>query len=281
MMKFKLCAFADEADVSIDGQIRALTENGITRLEIRGVDGQNISEISTEKAKSVRQKLDASGISVWSIGSPYGKIGIADDFSPHLDRFRRGLELAGLLGATRMRVFSFYLPRGRAEEYSDAVTERLDAFCTAAKGSGILLCHENEKGIFGDTPARCLAIHKALPQIKAVFDPANFIQCGQDTKTAWDVLAPYVEYMHVKDALADGRVVPAGKGIGDLPGLLARYGGEVLTLEPHLSAFVGLAELESSDKTAIDGGRYPDKRAAFDTAAAALKNVIAACGAAF
>ena len=57
--------------------------------------------------------------------------------------------------------------------------------------------------------------------------------------------------------------------------------GEVLTLEPHLSAFVGRAELESSDKTAIDGGRYPDKRAAFDTAAAALKNVIAACGAAF
>ena len=38
MNAFKLCAFADEADSQLDGQIRALTENGISYIELRGLD---------------------------------------------------------------------------------------------------------------------------------------------------------------------------------------------------------------------------------------------------
>ena len=34
--KIKLCAFADEADPMLDGQIEALKANGISLLEIRG-----------------------------------------------------------------------------------------------------------------------------------------------------------------------------------------------------------------------------------------------------
>ena len=50
-MNKKLAAFADEADGQIDGQIKAMVENGISYLEIRGVDGQNIADISITKAK--------------------------------------------------------------------------------------------------------------------------------------------------------------------------------------------------------------------------------------
>lgn len=95
--------------------------------------------------------------------------------------------------------------------------ERLERFLEASAGSGVTLCHENEKGIYGDTAARCADIHQTLPAFKAVFDPANFIQCGQDTAEAWERLSPYVEYLHIKDALSDGTVVPAGKGIGRIP----------------------------------------------------------------
>ena len=273
-MVVKLCAFADEADKSIDGQIEAMLANGIEYLEIRGVDGENISEITLEKAKEVREKLDANGLSVWSVGSPYGKMNITDDFNVHLDKFKHGLELAHVLGAKHMRLFSFRVPVGEAETYADTVMEWLDEFRNAAKGSGILLCHENEKGIYGDIADRCLHIHKTFPDIKAVFDPANFIQCGEDTKNAWEKLAPFVEYMHIKDALADGIVVPAGKGIGNLPWLLERYKGEVLTLEPHLSVFKGLEALEAGEKTTIDNFKYPSARAAFDAAVVALKEII-------
>ena len=272
-MGFQLAAFADEADGKISGQIQAMKENGIGYLEIRGVDGQNISNISVDKAKEVRKELDDAGLAVWSLGSPYGKIGINEDFAPHLELFKKGLELADVLGTRHIHMFSFYVPQGEAERYTDEVMKRLDQFVTVAKDSGIILCHENEKGIYGDMADRCAEIHRNIPQLKAVFDPANFIQCGQDTVKAWEMLSPYVEYMHIKDALADKRVVPAGKGIGNLPYLLQNYKGSVLTLEPHLSVFDGFAQLEAEEKTKMEYC-YPSQRAAFDAAVNALKELI-------
>ncbi len=272
-MSFKLAAFADEADGRISEQIKAMVHNGIDFLEIRGVDGENISDITKEKAKEVRRQLDDAGLGVWSLGSPYGKTGICDDFGAHLDKFRHGLELADILGAKHIRMFSFYVPSGDEAKYKDEVMKRLEMFIKEAEDSGIILCHENEKGIYGDIASRCEEIHKEFPQLKAVFDPANFIQCGQDTKEAWKILSPYVEYMHIKDAQADGSVVPAGKGIGNLPYLLENYKGSVLTLEPHLSVFDGFDKLEASEKTRM-GYCYPSSDAAFDAAAKALKELI-------
>lgn len=272
-MDFKLAAFADEADSRISEQIKAMKENDISYLEIRGVDGENIADITKEKAKEVRTQLEDSGIFVWSLGSPYGKIGINDDFTPHLDKFKHGLELAEILGAKHIRMFSFYVPSGEEAHYKEKVMSRLEQFLLAAKDSGIILCHENEKGIYGDIASRCEEIHKTFPELRAVFDPANFIQCGQDTVAAWEKLAPYVEYMHIKDALADGSVVPAGKGIGNLPYLLKNYKGSVLTLEPHLSVFDGFEKLEAEEKTKM-GYCYPSSRAAFDAAVNALKELI-------
>ena len=62
--------------------------------------------------------LDDAGLAVWSMGSPIGKISLADEFAPHLDDFKRILEYADILGASRVRLFSFYPVAGE----SDAVT---------------------------------------------------------------------------------------------------------------------------------------------------------------
>ncbi|MBR0147244.1 MAG: sugar phosphate isomerase/epimerase [Eubacterium sp.] len=267
-MKYRLAAFADEAASDLAGQMAAMKGNGIKLLEIRGVDGLNIDQLSREKAREIRRRLDDEGLGVWSLGSPFGKIGIHEDFAPHLDSFRHSLELAEILGAGHFRLFSFY---GATEV--GPVLERLSAFVEAAKGSDLILCHENEKEIYGDTAIKCLEIHRALPGLRAVFDPANFIQCGQDTKEAWELLSPYVEYMHIKDALWDGSVVPAGRGVGELPDLLSKYGGEVLTIEPHLTVFEGFDKLENEQKTQMPY-TYPDARTAFKAATDALKEII-------
>ena len=274
MMEKRLCAFADEASKSMDGQIAAMQKNGISLLEIRGVDGENVSAISAEKAKEVKSKLDAGGISVWSVGSPCGKADINGDAEKELDRFKRCIETGYILGAKNIRIFSFYPPKGEADNYTDKVIERLQGFCEAAKGSGITLCHENEKGIYGDTAKRCHNILEALPDIRAVFDPANFVQCGEDTVKAWDMLSPYVHYMHVKDALADGSIVPAGKGLGNFPYILERYQGEVLTLEPHLKVFAGLDALEKGEKTKINEFAYASADEAFTAAVTALRALL-------
>ena len=86
-MRYRLAAFADEAAADLTGQIKAMRENDIELLEIRGVDGENIDSISAAKAKHIRNMLDEAGLGVWSLGSPYGKIGIGGSFAPHLDSF--------------------------------------------------------------------------------------------------------------------------------------------------------------------------------------------------
>lgn len=276
MSNIKLCAFADETSPEIDLQIETLKRNSIPYLEIRNVDSVNIAKITLEKAKEVKSKLEANGLAVWSLGSPYGKIKITDDFAPHLDEFKYGLELAHELGAKCIRLFSFY----EADDSTrDIVMERLNAFVEAAKGSGVVLCHENEKGIYGDIASRCLDIHKTLPELKCVFDPANFVQSDQDTKEAWELLHNYIYYMHIKDALFGGKIVPPGEGDGNIPYLVKEYskqGGGIMTLEPHLMVFDGLAALEADEKTEIDNFSYPDNDTAFDVAANALKGIIKA-----
>ena len=277
----KIYAFADEASPLIDGQIKALKENGLDGLEIRNVDNVNVSDISDAKAKEVRKKLDDAGLSVWSVGSPIGKIDIVkDNFDLHTEKFRRTLEIAEILGAKNIRLFSFYIPKDSdPSEYRNEVIDRLGKFIVIASGAGIELCHENEKGIYGDNAERCLEIYKALPEMKAIFDPANFVQCGVDTMPAWEMLKIYVKYLHIKDALPDGNVVPAGKGSGNLAYILSDYrkmNGTALTLEPHLKVFAGLSALETEgDKSAVgEIYSYKTNEEAFRAAADALKALI-------
>ena len=277
MTKFNLCAFADEADPSIAGQIQALQENGISNIELRGVDGKNVMDVTLEEMKQLRARFDGEGIRVWSIGSPIGKIEMQDDFNKHCEVFRHGLELAQIAGAGNMRIFSFFMDEGQENHYRNEVIDRMGKLGEIAKDSGIILCHENEKGIYGATPERCLDIHKAVPAIRGVFDPANFVQVGVDTLKAWDMLEPYITYMHIKDADKDMVIVPAGEGIGNVPQLLQRYsaiGGKVVTLEPHLAEFVGLAGLERAGETSTIGNRFGSKREAFDFGVNALKALL-------
>lgn len=276
----KIYAFADEASPQIDGQIAAMRRNGLDGLEIRGVDGENVSSISLEKAKEVRRKLEDAELSVWSVGSPIGKIDIeTGDFSTHLAQLRHTLEVAQLLGAKRLRIFSFYIPAGKdPADYRGKVLDQIGALLRMGEGSGVLFCHENEKGIYGDVASRCLELHRAFPQMRGVFDPANYVQCGQETWSAWQDLRTYIDYLHIKDALADGSVVPAGSGLGNVKRILDAYraqGGENVTVEPHLQVFEGLKGLEQGSNTShVGGGCYDSSDTAFDAACKALKELL-------
>lgn len=278
-MEFELAAFADESSPQLSGQIDALIRNGFQHLEIRNIEGKNISDLTLDEARGYAARLGDRGLSVKSLGSPIGKISVDGDYGAHLDLYKHTLELAAAFGADRIRLFSFYIP-ARVDPAScrDTVLRRMEDFVLLAKPYGITACHENEKGIYGDIAARCLDLHSNVPGLAAVFDPANFIQCGQDTLEGWEMLAPFVNYMHIKDALPDGRVVPPGEGIGNVPALIrmfAAQGGRMLSLEPHLSEFVGLKSLEREGEESIVGDlNFESNEAAFDHAVKALRKII-------
>lgn len=280
MNNIKIYAFADEASPNIDGQITALKRNGLQGIEIRNVDGANVSDITLEKAKEVKRKLDANGLVTWSVGSPIGKIDIEnDDFNAHLEKLKHTLEIADILDSKNIRIFSFYIPEGKsAENYKNEVIARLGQMCEIAKAHTVFLCHENEKGIYGDIPERCLDLHSALPELRGIFDPANYVQSGADTLKAWDMLKDYIYYMHIKDSKLDGTVVPAGIGDGNLGSIVKNFilkGGNSFTIEPHLTVFEGFSHLERKGEASVIAEHvFSDSNTAFDAACTAFKNLL-------
>ena len=259
MVQFKLSAFADEYSPVFDKQIEGLKKNGVPLIEIRGVDGTGIADITLEKAREVKAKLDEAGIGVSAIGSPLGKIKITDDMAPHLDSLR--------------------MPAGEdPQNYRGEVFHRLEQMLVIAEDAGIELCHENEKGIYGDTPERCADLFKYFGcRLKGVFDPANFLNVGAEPYPhAYELLHANMTYFHIKDA--DGLTIyPAGLGKGRIPEIIESirkdFDGEmILTVEPHLTAFIGLDKLENT-KGKIEKP-YTDSEEAFGVAVSAIRSII-------
>lgn len=276
-------AFADEAGDSLDSQIRAMKRNHLQGLEIRSVDGENVSCISLGKAGEIRKRMDDAGLVTWSVGSPIGKfrLGEHNDFEGEKDKLKHTLEVAEILGAENLRMFSFWTPKGEDRAlYRNEVFEKLGAYTEIARGSGVTLCHENEKGIYGDNGERCLEILKTFPEIRGVFDPANFVQVGQDTLEAWELLKTYIRYMHIKDSLSDGKVVPPGAGDGHVPelvGAFVRMGGRDFTMEPHLHAFSSFKTLEERGRESLIAKEkyvFESGDAAMDYAVGAFRSIL-------
>ena len=279
MAKFILSAFADEASPMLDEQIKVLQEEGISLIELRGVDGKNVSALTIEEAKAVKAKLDAAGIRLSALGSPYGKASLAVPFDEHLALFKHGIELCKVLDVKRICMFSFHPAEGvSAEDSREEVLRRLAIMVNLAKEAGVQLVHENEKGIYGDIAERNADVLNVFPDLGFAFDPANFIQCGVNTLEAYELLHDRITYMHIKDAImADGAVVSAGNGDGNVAEILRRLNSEreeeiILTVEPHLTVFKGLEGLQ--DEALKHHESYPDSRTAFHAAVSAIKGIL-------
>lgn len=274
-----ISGFADELDENLEKQIKGFQNLGITHIEIRGVGGKGLVEYTLDEVKKFKEQLDESGMKISSIGSPIGKIKITDDFEPHFELFKHTVEIAKIMETKYIRMFSFFIPEGEdPEQYTDEVMARLARFVEYAEEHDVILLHENEKDIYGDIASRCLRVMEKFygDHFKAVFDFANFVQCGQDTMEAYEMLAPYIEYVHVKDALKENKnVVPAGMGDGNVKKILGilkekNYNG-FLSLEPHLASFTGFGALEQgkyAEKEKLDG------KDVFDIAYNALNDIL-------
>lgn len=252
----RISGFADEINKDFNVQLKVLEELGQDYVELRSADGTGVADFTREMALELDRRMKAAGIRVSSVGSPIGKIKITDEFEPHFAAFCRVVELAKLWKVPYIRMFSFYMPKDEAyKTYKDEVFSRIKRMVDYAAEQDVVLLHENEKGIYGDAASRCLELMEAFygEHFKCVFDFANFIQCGQDTMEAYEMLKPYIFYIHIKDAkMADGEVVLPGDGDGRVKEILTMldasgYEG-FLSLEPHLVSFDGLERLEQGAK---------------------------------
>jgi sugar phosphate isomerase/epimerase len=197
--------------------------------------------------QEIKAKLAENGLGVISIGSPIGKVKITDPWEAHWERFKIAVETAEFFSAPYLRVFSYYPPAAPDTrsilEFRDEVMRRFAMKVEYVKNRPVTIIHENEAKIYGEKGAQCLDLMKTIesPKLKSAFDFANFVQAGEHPWNNWAGLKPYSVHIHIKDALlADGKVVPAGLGDGQIEAVLvdlqrSGYQG-FLSLEPHLAA---------------------------------------------
>ena len=246
--KLILSAFADEYADSLLEQCQALNRFGINFLEIRGVDGKNVSTLTKSEVLDAKAKLDDYNVKVSAIGSPIGKIKLDGDIDAHLEVAKNVFETANVFGAKNIRFFSFYLPDGKSrEDCRNQVFDTLFKIVNLADDFGVTLCHENEALIYGESPENCLDILSNFNgKIKCVFDMGNFVLDGFNPVKAYALLKDYVEYFHIKDALYKGAIVPAGKGEAEIKTILDDY----------IATFVSSVQDESNVVVSIVAKQY-------------------------
>ncbi len=239
-----LAAFADEISPDLSEQARVCRQCGISHIELRSAEGKNVLDFDADLRRKALSTFKEAGLTIGCIGSPIGKVKITDPWPEHFDRFKTAVDVATEMDCPLIRIFSYYPPDGGdILQFREQVLERMHAKLQYIASMPITLVHENEHAIYGQNGGECLDLMKSVnhPQMRMAFDFANFVQAKQHPLDQWPLLKPYTTHIHIKDAMwADGRVVPAGQGDGQLEPILADayksgYRG-LLSLEPHLAA---------------------------------------------
>jgi 3-dehydroshikimate dehydratase len=244
---FTISAFADEISPDPQQQIDVLKACGVRHIEFRSILGTNVLALSDLQVREFKALLDANGFRLSAIGSPIGKIRIDEPFEPHLEKFKRAIELCRLFETPNIRVFSYYPPEGTVDwpKWRGEVMSRLTRQCELAAAAGVRLVHENEHRIYGDSPDRVVDLLETLGKkffpktFGAVYDAANYVFCGYDPWEGWQRTKEWTVHFHIKDWIAGAKhgSIP-GEGQGRIPESIADavrrgYDG-FATMEPHL-----------------------------------------------
>jgi sugar phosphate isomerase/epimerase len=250
---FTLSAFADEISPDPREQIATLKACRVRFIEFRSINKTNVLLLSDDQIKEFKKLLDGEGIGLSAIGSPVGKYPIDHPFQPHLDKFKRAVELCGVFGTRGIRVFSYYPPGNdqnfdpaRWPEYRQEVMLRMAAKAELAARSGVVLFHENEHRIYGDSPDRVADILRTVnsPALRAAYDAANYAYGNFDPVEGWEKTKAFTAHLHIKDWKRGGHAaghehgVIAGTGDGQIAystrGAVEMGYKGFAVLEPHL-----------------------------------------------
>jgi 3-dehydroshikimate dehydratase len=250
---FTLSAFADEISPDPLEQIAVLKSCRIRHIEFRSIHKTNVLSLSDEQIKEFKKLLDGEGFKLSAIGSPIGKIAIDMPFEPHLDRFKRAIELSGIFATPKIRIFSYYPPGNDPNfdpknwpNYRDEVIRRMQAKTEIAAQNGIVLFHENEHRIYGDSPDRVADILGSVksPFLRAAYDAANYVYGNFDPVEGWEKTKQFTTHLHIKDWKKGGHAsghdygVIAGTGDGNIAysirGAVAMGYRGFAVMEPHL-----------------------------------------------
>jgi sugar phosphate isomerase/epimerase len=227
--RLALAVIGDEIGPSLSEMISFCAENDVHRLDMRTVDGKNLMGMTLREVDAIATTLRQAGIKVPTFVSPVfkwpadgqaaqdAKVDFAFDPSrcPASDPLAHAFDIAAVLEATRVRVFSYLrYPDYKPEDLEGSMYRLLDL----AGRSDIIIEMENE-------PVCNIGSVGELADFFAVFPvPSDHLRPLIDIGNSWGIgkpptdeeiaaLAPMVDLIHLKDRDFDARrTVPLGDG---------------------------------------------------------------------
>jgi sugar phosphate isomerase/epimerase len=235
-----------------------IVEQGLKYIEVRVVDGVNISNMTDEQVAAVRSQIEARGLTVTAIASPLYKCALdptrpvasgdvfgqaEESVEAHHEKLHRVIAIAKLLGAGSIRIFSFWREND-PELYFDEIVAHMKKAASVAEKEGIMLLQENEPACNGGFAEEVAKIVRAVasPAMKVLWDPGNEAYGGRPAfPEGYGFVKDVLAHVHIKDAYVrpDGtsRCVPVGSGnvpfIAQLRALEEDGYAGMFTIETH------------------------------------------------
>ncbi|MCP4645733.1 MAG: sugar phosphate isomerase/epimerase [bacterium] len=257
---------SDEAGQAIDTQIKAHKEIGFDHMELRLVDGENITAISDDAFNAVYDKVTQAGLKVSCFGGAIANWArpITCDPQIDIDDLKQAIPRMQKFDTPFIRVMSYPNDQDNPlseNEWRDEAIRRMKVLAKMAEDGGIVLAHENCSGWGGLSAenSNILLGEVDSPALKVVFDTGNPVSYGQNSWDYYQTVYDSIVYVHIKDIKkVDGEdlYVYCGEGegcvretVGDL--LAKGYDGG-FSIEPHLAAVIHTGAKTGSDTDLYD-----------------------------
>lgn len=257
---------SDEAGPDIGTQIKAHKELGWKHLELRMVDGVNITQLSPEAFDEVDARVAEAGMTVSCFGSAIANWArpITNDFQVDVDDLQRAIPRMHRLKTPFIRVMSY--PNHKDDplperEWRKESIRRMKELARIAEDNGIVLAHENCSGWGGLSAenSNILLGEVDSPALKVVFDTGNPVTYDQDSWEYYKAVRQDIVYVHIKDAIRRNGVdtyTMCGDGEGHVRRIVADllatgYDGG-FSIEPHLAAVIHTGQQAASASQLYD-----------------------------
>jgi 3-dehydroshikimate dehydratase len=242
----RLAAFADEISPDLSEAVEVIRSQGINTIDLRSVGNVSILDLDDRRLDAIARMLAGERVDVAAIATPIGKTPVDAPVRAERARFERALDIAIRLSAKYIRVFTSYGPRNiwlseaDRDAWGDEIADRIADMGAGAARCGVTLLVENDRATFAESPLRMAGLLSDANSdtVATAFDAANYMLCGFDPGSAFNVLRPRIGCLHVKDVDEMNRTTVAGQGRCRWPKIFEELAAApieaYLSLEPHL-----------------------------------------------
>jgi len=253
-----ISGFTDEVSDDLTLQIKALKELGWNHIDLRTVDGKNVSSLSDDEFDLVHQELAENDIEISCFGSTIANWGRDANISLDLDmaEMKQSIHHMQKAGVRFIRIMSYQIdsPVKLDSAHEAIVIENIGKIVRLAEENGVICLHENCETWGGQSYLHSLRLLERVnsPALKLVFDTGNPVSMRsiagdspypyQDSLKFFQEVREHVAYLHIKDAKwVDNKLhyTSPGEGLGNVEQILRLVSehnmGIPISIEPHVA----------------------------------------------